>query len=404
MIDTNKIQSDFSIFENYKKENGKDLVYLDSASSSLTPNSVLSKMNEYYTQYRSNIERSSFGLSVRAYNEFENTRSLVAKLIGASRENIVFTSGATDSANKLVDMILTANADQPLRIATSLREHHSVLVTLRVKSKKQNVEIQYIEPNDNGTFSLNKLKELMDSFKPEFVFIQAANNVTGEIIDVHSCADIIHKCGGRLVCDASQMVGHTPFEVRDIDAVFFSAHKMCGPTGVGVLYCSTGLLPELSPATFGGGGVVSVSGTEVKFAEGTKRFEPGTQNIAGVIGFGAALSYLEEIGIDNIHTHTKELVEYATGKLSTIPRIHIFAAESNSGVLAFYIEHIHTHDIESLLAVKGIAVRAGLHCAELFVKSISDKPLTRASFYIYNTKADVDSLYDELMGICTLFT
>jgi cysteine desulfurase / selenocysteine lyase len=410
MIDSEQIQADFTIYAKYQADTGKSLVYLDSASTSLTPDSVVSVMHEYYSTYRANIERSSFSLAVRAESAYEAARIGIANFIQADTSEIIFTSGATDAANKLVRMLVqeyknNSTSSGTLRVLTSVREHHAVLVTVLSEIGRGEIELKYIESDDSPELTVELFQKAVTDFRPHYVFLQHANNVTGEILDMQKFAEVSHSAGAKLFCDGSQAVGHIEVNVKKlgVDAYFFSGHKMLGPTGVGVLYIEPTLLSKLSPVTFGGNAVSRVRQDGFELRPGIKQFEPGTQNIAGVIGLGAAVEYIQTIGIGSIVEHTQDMLVYAKRELSQIPEVHLYAASHNVGIVSFYIDNIHTHDIESMLSDAGIAVRSGYHCAEVFVRHISAKPLTRISLHIYNTQSDIDALIQTLQTIVAKF-
>lgn len=405
MINKDQIRNNFSIYKNYKHERGLPLVYLDSASTSLTPDSVVEAMSEYYTHYRSNTERSSFSLSLRAEAEVDLAREKVAKFIDAeSKENIIFTSGATDAANKIVDMLID-NPQQGLTFLTSVVEHHSVYVTLEQKAKKSGVRLLYTEIKEDGSLDYDALERNVVDEKVNVIFTQLASNVTGQVNDLARIKQIANRVGSLVVCDASQAIGHMPVSVETlgVDALFFSAHKMCGPTGVGVLYVKKELLQKLIPTTYGGGSVQKVSKETITFQEGTKKFEPGTANISGIIGLGSAISFIEKLGLDQTFLFIDNLLDYTVKELQKINNISIYSAKENIGIVSFSIGDIHAHDVEYLLAEAGIATRAGYHCAENFTRHISKVPLTRISLHIYNTKEDIDTLVLEIINIIKKF-
>jgi cysteine desulfurase / selenocysteine lyase len=406
MLDPYTIREDFSIYKNYTADTNKKLVYLDCASSSLTPDVVVTDMSLYYTQYRSNIERSSFGLAQRAKLECDLARKDIAQFINASTDELIFTSGATDAANKVVDMITQVQSARPVRILTSIAEHHSVFVTLLQKKVYTNYEVEFISVDETAGISCEIFEHKIKEYKPDYVFMQYANNVTGAVYKMSDYTKIVHSYNAQIVCDASQAVGHVHVDVEkdEIDILFFSGHKMLGPTGIGVLYCRKNILEQFHPTTYGGGAVESVSLRHIEFTQGVKRFEPGTQNISGIIGLASAVRYIEHIGgIAAVEAHSEDIFKYALSRLSQIDRLHYIFAPKNCGIISFYFEHVHTHDVEAILADSGVAVRSGYHCAETLVRHISDTPLTRISFYIYTTKEDIDILVSKLQEISALF-
>ncbi len=404
MIKAETIRQDFPIFENYKNEYSRDLIYLDSASSSLTPEPVLKAMDDYYRYFRSNTERSSFVLSQKASRYVASARQAVADFIETeNEETIIFTSGATDAANRIVDMLM-ASLPEKSKILTSDLEHHSVFVSLEEKVKNSSHELVYFKLDAGGDIDYDNLEKTILEQKPGVIFVQLASNITGQVNDLARIKSIADTNSAIVVCDASQAVGHIKVSVKElnVDALFFSAHKMCGPTGVGALYIAP-QLKKLSPSVFGVNAVEKVSRTEISFQENIKAFEPGTGNIAGVIGLGAAIAYLEEIGLENISEHSKYLNKYCCEKLQAIEGLTCFSASGGLGIVSFCHDKIHAHDLEFLLAEKGIALRSGFHCAESFARHLSDKPLVRISLYLYNTKSDIDNCLEAFSDIFKKF-
>ena len=393
-----KVRDNFSIYKNYLKDTGHPLVYLDSASTSLTPDCVVEAMSQYYTHYRSNIERSSFGLSIKAGSQVNKVRRQVADFISAPDDtSVLFTSGATDAANRVIDMLIKKVGDGE-SFLTSVLEHHSVYVTLEEKCKKTNTPLIYSPVLSDGTLDYEAIEINIKKNNVKVIFTQLASNVTGQVNKLVKIREIAEKHDCIVVCDGSQAVGHISVSVVDlgVDVLFFSGHKMFGPTGVGVLYVKNDLLNKLTPSVFGGGAVVKVRGSEIIYQEGIKGFEPGTANIAGIIGLGRAVSFIDEISLQEISVKVDDLLEYTLEQFSKITNISVYSTKENVGIVSFSIQGIHAHDIEYLLGEAGMAVRAGYHCAESFTRHISEVPLTRVSLHVYNSKEDIDILTSEI--------
>jgi cysteine desulfurase/selenocysteine lyase len=403
-IDTQKIKKDFPIFDDQP-----NLVYLDSASSSQTPQVVLDAMNEYYTGYRANIHRALYDASERATNAYEQARKDTARFIGADEKEIIFTSGATASSNMLAGMLkqhLTLKAGD--EIVTTITEHHSNLLPLRKLAKEKKLTIRYIPLTDDFELDMKKAKKYITS-KTKIVSASFASNVLGTVNDIKQLATLARKQGAIMVADGTEAVGHIPVDVRALgcDFLFFSAHKMCGPTGIGILYGKKSLLEKMEPSVVGGGIVTKVTETEILYKAIPERFEPGTPNIAGAIGFRAAISYIESIGIKTIHARTAKLTTLAQKKLSKLHGVTVFSGSrprGNSGIVSFVIDGIHPHDISHILAEQNVSVRAGHHCAMLLGEHLGYPATTRASFYLYNSEKDVDALIKGVKSAQKIFS
>ena len=437
-------KEDFQIFNNYinAKDNAGHLpmVYLDTAASSLTPDYVVKKMNEYYFDYRSNIDRGLYTSATRATFEYEESRKKIAKFINANDDEVIFTSSSTDSSNKLVMMlesylketgVINKKGDtegvtlERKEILVSTYSHHSDLVPLQKLAQNNNLNI--ILCTDEQDF-INKIS-------PNTILISCvhASNVTGQIFDVKSIFAKVREISKNIftICDMTASVGHINVDVKDIDcdAAYFGAHKMCGPTGVGALYIKREIMRNMFPATFGGGMVSEVLDDVSTYRSDIKRFEAGTGNIAGVIGFGAAVDYINNLGKENdrkeveenksgleiIRNHTKEILDYALSELSKLEESGILKlfierdTENNIGIISFEVYKksggvIHPHDVAQILADNHVAVRSGHHCAAPLMRKLNVTALTRASFYFYNTKDDVDALIINLKKVQDIFS
>lgn len=404
-INPQKIKKNFPIFDGQP-----GLVYLDSASSSQTPRVVLDAMNEYYTGYRANIHRALYDASQRATNAYEQARKDIARFINAADEKeIIFTSGATASSNMLAGMLKTyLHLKAGDEIVTTIMEHHSNLLPLRKLAEEKKLTIRYITLTKDFELDMKQAEKLIIS-KTKIVSISLASNVLGTVNDIRRLALLAHKKGALMIADGTEAVGHIPVDVRalDCDFLFFSAHKMCGPTGIGILYGKKSFLEKMVPSVVGGGIVTKVTEKEISYKPTPERFESGTPNIAGAIGLGAAIRYLESIDMKAIHKHTATLTALAQKKLGTLPGITILSgkrAMGNSGIVSFVINGIHPHDISHLLSDRNIAVRAGHHCAMLLGNYLGYPATTRASFYLYNSKKDVDALIQAVKSAQKLFS
>lgn len=387
MFNPEKIKKDFSIFAN-----NPGLVYMDSSSTSQTPQAVLDAMQEYYTKYRANTRRGQYVLSAEADEAYENARKEAADFIGASREEIIFTSGATGAMNMLLAMLENSEYfKEGSEVVTTVMEHHSLLAPLQQLAKRKNLVVKYIGMTESFELDYEEAKKLIGE-KTGLVAYASVSNVTGTIHDLLPTSQNYSS-----IMDATQAVGHVPVDVKklDCDFLFFSGHKMLGPTGVGVLYGKKELLEKFEPGFYGGGMVEDVDLHSARWTSVPWKFEAGTQNIAGAIGLGAACKYLKEVGVENVEAHIRELTSYALEKLAAIPGVKLFCekdAGKNAGVISFALDNTHPHDVVEIISRGNIAVRAGHHCALPLVKAMKVPALARASIYLYNTKEDIDAL------------
>ncbi|PIP73103.1 MAG: cysteine desulfurase [Candidatus Lloydbacteria bacterium CG22_combo_CG10-13_8_21_14_all_47_15] len=404
MIISEKIKKDFPIFSN-----NPDLAYLDSAASSQTPEPVLQAMLEYYTTYRANIHRGIYRESKLATDEYAQARKEVAVFINADEKEIIFTGGATISSNMLAASLehagIVTHGDE---IVASIMEHHANFLPWQEFASRRKAVFTTI-PLRTNLFSIDyAFAEKIITHKTKIVAVTLASNVLGSINDIRRIADIAHSHGALLVCDATAAAGHIPIDVAllDCDFLFFSGHKMCGPTGIGVLYGKKKHLENLPPGFVGGGIVADVSSKHARYLPPPERFETGTPNISGAIGLGAACHYLSSIGVKTIHEHTQTMLAEAYERLAKIPGITIYAEKNpakNVGIISFTMASAHAHDVAQILAEHRVAVRAGHHCAMPLGQAIGAPATTRASFYLYNTREDVMLLTDALTEVKTIF-
>jgi len=391
-LDINKIKKDFSLFKT-----NTDLVYLDSAASSQTPDVVLDAMNEYYKNYRANIHRGLYDLSETASKKYEEARGIVADFLGAASDEIIFTDGATTAINMLVySLEQSLSWEEGDEIVTSIAEHHSTLIPLQEFAKRKKLTLKHIPTTDTYDLDYEKASELITD-KTKLAAIGHASNVLGTVHDIKKISDMAHGVGALVVVDAAKTVGHIEVDIKklDCDFLYFSGHKMCGPTGIGVLYGKKNVLSTLQPSFFGGGIVEDVDTHKATFRDAPICFEPGTRNIAGAIGLAAAIKYVENTGLRNIHEHIQETLSYAYEKLGSLSGVTIFSQrdiEKNAGIISFIVDRVHPHDIGEILNRDNIAVRAGHHCAQPLMRALGVASVVRVSFYIYNGKEDIDRL------------
>lgn len=384
-------RQDFSIFDNYKVKHGAELVYLDTAASSLTPDCVVEAMSDYYLNYRSNIDRGLYPSAVTATEKYNNARESVAKFFHVNHDEVIFTSGSTDASNKLTRMLeqkLTGNKTQ---IIASKWAHHSDLVPLQELAKRNGLEILLV--NDEAECIENI------SGKTFIVSMPLASNVTGNIFDIKGVAVAAHNTGAYMISDITAAAGHIDIDLHDmnLDAAYMSAHKICGPTGAGMLYVKREILRDIQPVTFGGGMVWEVNENTSTYRSDVRVHESGTAGIAEIIGFASAVEYIEKNNILNENKKTDSVIKYAFEKLNEIEGINIYSKdENNIGIISFNIEGIHPHDIAEVLGRYHVAMRAGHHCAQIAMKTLSVPATCRVSFYFYNTNSDVGNFINAL--------
>ncbi|MFY0783556.1 cysteine desulfurase [Peribacillus simplex] len=382
--------------------NGQPLVYLDSAATSQKPAAVIEAIEQYYRGYNSNVHRGVHTLGTKATDAYEGAREKVRKFINASStEEIIFTRGTTTSLNTVAKSYGGANVKEGDEIVISYMEHHSNIIPWQQLAKEKGAVLKYIPLQEDGTISLDDVRAtITDATK--IVSIMQVSNVLGVINPVKEIAKIAHDHDAVMVVDGAQSTPHLKVDVRDMDCDFFafSGHKMVGPTGIGVLYGKKELLEKMEPIEFGGEMIDFVGLYESTWKELPWKFEGGTPIIAGAIGIGAAIDFLEEIGLDNIERHEHKLAAYAMEKMSAVEGLTIYGpkdAEKRAGVVTFNINDVHPHDVATVLDADGIAVRAGHHCAQPLMKWLDVSSTARASFYLYNTEEDIDKLVSGLV-------
>ncbi|MGF2144405.1 cysteine desulfurase [Vagococcus fluvialis] len=406
MLD-NKIKNDFPIL--FQEVNDEPLVYLDNAATSQKPKQVIDSLVHYYEHDNANVHRGVHTLAERATSSYEASREKVRNFINAkSTKEVLFTRGTTTAINWLSRSYGDANVSAGDEILISQMEHHSNIVTWQELAKRQSATLVYVDLTDEGELDIEDFKKKL-SHKTKIVSLAHASNVLGVVNPIKELAKLVHEVGAVMIVDGAQSVPHMSVDVQDLDADFyaFSGHKMCGPTGIGVLYGKQNLLEKIEPIEFGGEMIDFVYHDHSTWTELPWKFEAGTPNIAGAIALGSAIDYLTEIGMDNIHQHEQELVEYVFPKLKAIEGITIYGPQDpkkHTGVIAFNINGIHPHDTSTALDMEGVAVRAGHHCVQPLLIYLGVQSTARASFYFYNTKKDADRLVEAIIATKEFFT
>lgn len=377
----------------------KDIIYLDNGATTFKPQCVIDAMSDYYSNYCANAHRGDYDISLKVDMAYEGTRDKVQKFINAKhREEIIFTSGATESLNLIVNGFFDNVIEAGDEILISDSEHASNVLPWFRLAQKRGAVIKYVQLDETFHVTLEAVKRSITP-KTKVIALAEITNVVGDIRPIKEITDFAHKNNIFVVVDGAQSVPHKKCDVQDSDVDFlaFSAHKLCGPTGVGVLYGKRELLESVIPVNFGGGMNESFdSEKEVFLKELPTRLEAGTPNIAGVIGLGAAIEYLEQVGMDNIFYHEISLKKYLVEGLSRIPFIDIINDECDSGILAFNVDGIFAQDVAIYLNKYNVCVRAGNHCAKILKKSVGVRNTVRVSLYFYNTKEEIDTLIDLL--------
>ncbi|NVS60710.1 cysteine desulfurase [Listeria monocytogenes] len=399
MIDIQKIRADFPILA--QEINEKPLAYLDNAATSQKPKQVIEALTHYYEFDNANVHRGVHTLAARATDAYESARGKVAKFIHAREvAEIIFTRGTTSAINLVVDSYAEANIEAGDEIVISYLEHHSNLIPWQQLAKRKGAVLKYIELEEDGTISVEQAKKTIGE-KTKIVALAQVSNVLGTITPIKEIAAIAHQFGAVILVDGAQAVPHMEVDVVDLDADFyaFSGHKMMAPTGIGALYGKRELLDAMEPTEFGGEMIDFVELYDSTWKELPWKFEAGTPIIGGAIALGAAIDYLAEVGLANIHAHEQALASYAIEEMSKIEGITIYGpkdASKRCGLVTFNLEGAHPHDIATILDEDGIAIRAGHHCAQPLMKWLDVSSTARASFYIYNTKEEIDALIDGL--------
>ena len=412
------MQSTDSSFENLRKDfpilkrtvrDNKPLVYLDNASTTQKPNQVIDSITDYYQNHNANIHRAVYALAEEATEAYEATRDKIASFINIQdRQEIIFVRGTTEAINLVAYAWGRSNIKEGDIIVTTEYEHHSNIVPWQLLTQEKRAKLEYIGVDDDGELILDDLDKLLATGKVKLVTFSLMSNVLGTITDAKK---IIEKCkvaGVPTLIDGAQAVPHMKVDLEKLGCDFFafSGHKMLGPTGIGVLWVRKSILETMNPFHGGGDMIREVHKYETTWNDLPYKFEAGTPNIADVVGFGAAIDYLTKIGMDNVREHEIELTTYAIEKLSNIKGLHIYGTKDISkrgGVISFNFADVHPHDVAQIIDGEGIAIRSGHHCAQVLMERLNVAATSRASFYIYNTKSEIDVLVNSLNIVAKVF-
>ena len=394
-MDIEKIRKDFPILGG--KIGLNDLVYLDNTATTQKPLQVIDAIKDYYMEHNANVHRGIHTLSEEASEMYDNARKTVAHFINAVYpEEIIFTRGTTESLNTAAFSWGVPNLKKGDKILLTNFEHHSNLIPWQIVAKSTGAELKFIKTDEHGDVDMAEFKSALTP-DVKLVCVAHASNVLGTVTDIKEISKMAHAVGALICVDGAQAVPHMPVNVQSLGCDFyaFSGHKMLGPMGIGVLYVKKSLMGQMVPSQFGGGMIKEVSLTDASWAEAPEKFEAGTPDAAGAIGLAAAIEYLSAIGMDKVREHEIKLSKYMVEKLTAIEGIKILGPldpEKRTGLVSFYSEKVHAHDIASVLNSSGIAVRSGHHCAMPLHKELGLPATVRASYYIYNDFSDIDKL------------
>ncbi|MDP3976006.1 MAG: cysteine desulfurase [bacterium] len=392
MIDLHNIRKDFPILESGQ------LAYLDSSNTSLTPLQVTQAMDAYYHQYNANIHRAVYPIAERATEEYENAREKLRAFIGAeSVQELVFTRNATEAINLVARTWGTKNLGEGDLVVLSIMEHHSNIVPWQMLQVEKKFQIHFVSLTEEGRLDMSDLKKVLESGRVKLVALSHKSNVLGVENPVQTIVQLAHEVGAKVLLDGSQAVPHLPVDVREIGSDFyaFTGHKMCGPTGIGVLYAKRKLLEAMPPFLGGGEMIRTVETSGSTWNDLPYKFEAGTQNIAGAIGLGAAVDYLQRLDMKNIQKYEQQLLQLALQKLQQVKGLRIFGpldTKERGAAVSFELKGIHPHDLATILGERGVCVRAGHHCAMPLMKHLQVPATTRMSLYFYNTEEEIDRL------------
>ena len=394
-LNVTKIRADFPILR--RKIGGKPLVYLDNAATSQKPKAVIDAIDRYYHEYNANVHRGVHRLSEEATVAFEQSREEFARFIGAkAAKEIIFVRNATEALNLVALSWARANLKSGDRILLTEMEHHSNIVPWQMLAKEKGLRIDYVEIRDDGILNWENFEQLIKE-SPKVLSLAHVSNALGTINPVRQMAREAHKVGATVIVDAAQSVPHMPVDVADLECDFLAAsgHKMLAPTGIGMLYGRQDLLDHMEPLMGGGEMIKEVHLQGARWNDLPWKFEAGTPNIEGVIGLGAAVDYLTKLGMQNVREHEKDVTRYAIERLAGVKGLVLYGTreiEKRGAVISFNLGDIHAHDLATVLDTQGIAIRSGQHCAQPLMERLKVPATSRASFYIYNTRREVDIL------------
>jgi cysteine desulfurase/selenocysteine lyase len=404
LFDVERIRRDFPILLTQVK--GHPLVYLDSAATAQRPQAVIDAVNRFYTEQNSNVHRGVHHLSEVATREFDGARVKVQHFLNAAESHeIILTHGVTESINLVANSFGSRFIGAGDEILLTMMEHHSNIVPWQLLAERTGAQVRVIPINERGEVCLDQYEKMLNP-RVKIVGVVHISNALGTINPVKEMIELAHRHGIPVLVDGAQAVPHLKVDVQELDCDFyaFSGHKLCGPTGVGVLYGKTSWLEAMPPFLGGGDMILSVSFEKTTFNSLPYKFEAGTPHIAGVIGLGAAIDYMNRLRLDRIAAYEKELLDYATAQVGAIPGVRLIGtAAEKAGVLSFVIDEVHPHDIGTLLDQEGVAIRAGHHCAQPAMKFFGVPATARASFAFYNTKAEVDALVAAILKVKQVF-
>jgi len=396
-LDPLALKEEFPIL--HQEVNGHPLVYMDNAATSQKPRAVLDAMRRYYERDNANVHRGVHTLGARATEAYEGARERVARFLNAEPNEIVFTRGTTSAINLAAHGYARKHLREGDEIVITPMEHHSNLIPWQEAARKTGAVLKYIPLQPDGTIWLEDVERTVTE-RTRIVAVTAASNVLGTVNPVDRIAEIAHRRGAVILVDGAQSTPHMKVDVRawDVDFYAFSGHKMCGPTGIGVLYGKASLLDAMDPLDFGGEMIEVVELYESTWKEIPWKFEGGTPNIAGAVGLAAAIEFLEQVGLDNIAAHERKLAAYALERLTAIEGIAVYGPRHDRvGLVTFNLGDIHPHDVATVLDSEGIAIRAGHHCCQPLMRWLNVTATARASFYLYNTESDIDRLAEALV-------
>ena len=403
-----EIRKDFPVL-NRRVRDDKKLVYLDNAATTQKPNQVIDAISDYYKNHNSNIHRAVHALAEESTEAFEQTRDKVAEFLNIQDpQEIIFVKGTTEAINLVANAWGRDNVKEGDIIVTTEYEHHSNIVPWQLLTQDRKAQLKYIDIDDNGELKIEQLDEYLATGKVKLVACSHMSNVLGTISPVK---EIISKCknaGVKILIDGAQAAPHMRVDLSTLDCDFyaFSAHKMLGPTGVGVLWAKKEILQKMTPYQGGGDMIREVHKYETTWNDLPYKFEAGTPNIADVIGFKTAIEYLQKIGMENIREHEKELTKYALERMEKIPGITLYGVkdpEKRGGVVSFNFNDVHPHDVGTIIDKDGVAIRSGHHCAQVLMEKLNVAATNRASFYIYTTKEEIDVLIKSLESVAKVF-
>ena len=406
MLDVNRIRKDFPILS--RTIYGKPLVYLDNAATSQKPTSVIQSLVDYYESYNSNIHRGVHTLSMEATDRHEDARSKCTRFIGAKEDkSLIMVRNTTEAINLVAQTWGKHNISAGDEILTTHMEHHSNLVPWQKLAEQNGASLQFIELDEDGMLNLSNIDDLITE-RTKLLALTHMSNVLGTINPVKELTAVAHKMGAKVLIDGAQSVPHMKVDVTDLDCDFFafSGHKMLAPTGIGVLYVKPEILESMEPFLFGGDMVSQVWDDTATWNDLPWKFEAGTPNIADLIGLGAAIDYLESLGMDQVREHEMALTGYALEQFDRLNGIKVFGPKDLSkrgGVISFHSDDVHPHDMGTMLDREGIAIRTGHHCAMPLTRKLSVAATARASFYIYNTEEEVDKLTSAITATLDYF-